>query len=239
MSETSSHLDPNDVPIISDYDYTEIKSKKAYWYTIRIRPTKDNPLISMEDVLKFPPFNYSIIAEETAKYRHFHLLFGTNEPLYENIKNKRNFAKLMYEFFDVPEDIKKSSTQPKITNRGNSFYSCSAVKKFENAGCYAVKDGLFLSSCSDLDELTQYLYLNSYSKPAGFKKDQKKIFEKYQNDEIREKSLWVDILNLRASYDLDVKIQNVDGVCLGQKIKKYPNLAEEMWDERQLKNIKL
>lgn len=185
------------------------------------RLTPYNETVTLKDVVAYLE-NYAsdvVVGEEMANNRHFHAVFKSTE------EDDRNIREKLYDYFNTPDE--------KV---GNTIYSIALAKKEKEAYMYAIKEGNYQVSEQCKDGFSLYieeLYEESYMKPKSYTLGYQQLCKEFQEDEITKRELWVELLRLRGSFNLECHLYKIDGLVLGQMVQKDPNLADILVKDRK------
>lgn len=200
-----------------------------YYYSLRITPYPNTEAKTTEVREAIGNFMDDISAinwlygQEYEKNHHFHIVFAIGSELVKRSKLFELFKTKLYTIFSVPDDKK-----------GNPSFSLEPVRKLDEALSYAVKDGNFNSS-SEWIELCDDAFSKSHKKKHSLKSSLADISENFMDGIINERQLWILLCQSRSELGLPLSLRWVDEMCLSLRIKKNPQLAVELWEERNIK----
>lgn len=166
--------------------------------------------------------NY-LLGREIAGNIHYHIVFHSSDAL-----TSKDIKDILYTTFEVPED--------KI---GNTTFSMEEVRDFDKACRYALKDGDI--ECSEnWEEFMEIHYASSKKKPTSYKGLLADLYVRFENNEINERDLWIEMVQSRALFGdvpLGVNIRQIDEMFLAFKIRKDPQLAIQMWEDKEINRV--
>lgn len=160
--------------------------------------------------------NY-LLGRETSKNIHYHIVFSAPEEL-----TSKGIKDTLYQFFDVPNDKK-----------GNATYSMEEVRDFDKACQYATKDG-DIECTEEWSDIMESAYSHSKKKPQSYKSALEDLYLLFEDGGLNDRSLWIKLAQLRAEWKLPVNLRQLDELVLSAKIRKNPDLAREIWEEKNV-----
>lgn len=160
--------------------------------------------------------NY-LLGRETAINIHYHIVFESPIELTSRLIKDR-----LYLIFDVPDD-----------KRGNPTFSMEEVRDFARACQYATKDG-DIECTEDWKDIMEDAFAKSKKKPQSYKSALEELFLLFNDGQVNERTLWINMVKLRAEWKLPINLRQIDELVLSAKIRKNPQLATEIWEERNL-----
>lgn len=200
---------------------------ELFYYSLRITPypnTEAKTKFVRENIERFLKEIFAIdyiCGQEYERNHHFHIVFS--HPT--DIKGKteiNNVRDKLYAVFDVPDN-----------KRGNATFSLEPIRKLDESLSYAVKDGNYFSS-PNWEELSHTSYSNSHSKKHSLKSSLSDISQRFMDGDMNERELWIELCLSRSQLGLPLSIRWVDEMVLSYRLKKNPDLAKDMWEERNI-----
>lgn len=168
-----------------------------------------------------------VISKEFSKKQKWHL----HAVFYDIDFNKDNFRDKLYELLTQKID------DWDITKKGNTVFTCLPVESLERAVMYCCKDKDILFQGNDVwKEYVEECKKKSFSKPTSIKELMGDLFLRFENDELNERSLWIEMVTERAQFsDQKTRYADIDAFVETFKIKKYgKEYVQAVWEQRNL-----
>lgn len=202
-------------------------------YALRLTPypnTEQKVLFCRERISTFIEAiggeNY-LFGQEYEKNFHFHIVFSHLEDFSTDKGEKiTEIKRLLYEVFEVPKK-----------KQGNPSYSMESVRNLEHALSYAVKDGNYEASAEWI-QIAEEAHSNSFQKKFSMKRSLDDLIDQYDKGDISDRQLWIGLGQSRADLGLPLSVRWIDEMLLSIQCKKNPELLEDMWEQKILKENK-
>ena len=81
-----------------------------------------------------------------------------------------------------------------------------------------------------------YSIFSIKKKPQSYKSALEDLYSLFNNNQLNERSLWIKIAQLRAEWKLGINLRQIDELVLSYKIRKDPQIAKDIWEERNVVN---
>lgn len=166
-----------------------------------------------------------VISKEYSKKTEWHL----HAVFYAPDFDKGAFAPKLYEFlYDNIQDFDKSK-------KGNSVWTCTPARNLQHAVMYCCKDKDILYGGNQVwKDFVEESKKNSYGKPTSVKELMDDLYSRFENNELNERSLWIEMVFERAQFpDQKTKYHDIDAFIETFKIKKLgKEYVQEMWEKR-------
>lgn len=190
-------------------------------YMLRLTPqgryTKDQ-VISWLDTTFFE----WILAEETAKKLHYHVVIVDD---CKEVDTRNKVLKFLHGYWHKLE---------RGRGWGNAQYNLQEADNIEDAVTYTVKDGLVVYSDGVNEEAVDQLRKKSYKKydKGIFAKDLQKIYDDYKtSDEKGIRELMIRLCQLKGQYRQPINMHYIYQCAITANINKNPKVAEMYVDD--------
>lgn len=197
-----------------------VKSDINY-YTVRLTPDKDTDYLigNIKELLhELTMGSWMFCAELSPKKKlHYHLLVCSIFTA-DDVKNK--FTEFLREIYT--DKWKKED--------GNKRMNFSVVKELPQYVKYICKDKDFYVGDDINPAYVKWASEKSFKKYSkeAFAVELQKIKDDFQDDLIDYKQLRIKIIKLKGQYGQPINLSRVSDMVLGIRIKKDPELANEM-----------
>lgn len=205
----------------------DLPTTDQFYYSLRLTPYPNTDLKTqfcqdrIESFLMSLSIKSYLYGREYEKNHHFHIVFSS--PIELKKYDITVLRDSLYSHFDVPEEKK-----------GNATYSLESVRNLEQALAYAVKDGCYGSS-GNWDSIANQAFEASFTKVHSVKSSLSDLSNKFINNQITEKELWISLGKTRAELGIPLSLRWMDEMLFSIQVKKDPSILEEKWEDKIIK----